>query len=83
MWVSRGSFLSLVVREMWGCSLQCVATCCSVLQSSCWTHDELFVVTCCSVSQYLLQHVAVCCSVLWRVQCVTVCCSALQCVAAC
>jgi len=57
-----------------GCS-DCVAVCCSVLQS---------VAMCCSV----LQCVAVCCSALQCVatycsvlQCVTVCCSMLQCVA--
>jgi len=63
--------------------LQCVAVCCSVLHSSGRTHEELFVVTCCSVLQCLLQHVAAFCGVL---QCVTarysmsVCCSMLQCV---
>jgi len=44
--------------------LQCVAVCCSVLQSHCRCHGSR-------------QCVAVCCSVL---QCVAVCCSVLQCV---
>jgi len=36
--------------------------------------------TCCTIDAYVLQRVAVCCSVL---QCVAVCCSVLQCVAVC
>jgi len=51
--------------------LQCVAECCSVLQS---------VAVCCRV----LQCVAECCSVLQRVAvCCRVCCRVLQCVAEC
>ena len=60
--------------------LQCVAVCCSVLQSSGRSHEELFVVTCCSVLQCLLQRVAVCCGVCCVLLCVAVCCSVLQCV---
>jgi len=75
MCASRSSFLSLVVREMWGCLLQCVATCCSVLQSSCRTHDELLVVTCCSVLQCLSQRVAACCGACSVLQCVVARCS--------
>ena len=56
--------------------LQCVAVCCSVLQTkiaACrWCHW----LVCCSV----LQCVAVCCSVL---RCVAVWCSVVQCVAVC
>jgi len=64
--------------------LQCVAVCCSVLQSVCCSvyHEARtrlsegivhlpFVAECCSV----LQCVAVCCGVL---QCFAVCCSVLQ-----
>jgi len=65
--------------------LQCVAVCCSVLQSnkSCHLYEVdishrhtmtgRFAAACCSVLQC-----AVCCSVL---QCVAVCCTVLQCVA--
>jgi len=73
--------------------LQCVAVCCSVLQSVAvcrimWR----CIAVCCSVLQllyetalrelyiYMLQCVAVCCNAL---QCVAVGCSALQCAAVC
>jgi len=64
-----------MVRQCGGyvCVLQCVAVCCSMFDSLCF-----------SVMQYVAASltfcVAVCCSVL---QCVAVCCSVLQCVAVC
>jgi len=84
-----------VSRDCWGTVLQCVAVCCSVLQSCVVVSyktsrlqefPETIEVLCCSV----LQCVAVCCSVLQcvavcycAVYCAAVCCSVLQCVAVC
>jgi len=55
---------------------QCVAVCCSVLQSHNFSRGSRALTAACSV----LQCVAVCCSVL---QCVAVCYVVLQCVAMC
>ena len=61
--------------------LQCVAVCCSVLQTEV-AHDvdasdqQVESTTRCNMWCSVLQYVAVCCSVL---QCVAVCCSVLQC----
>ena len=71
------------------CHVHGRSVCCSVLQcvAVCRNVSELQLVAeccvlhlACSSTLYVLQCVAVCCSVL---QCVAVCCSVLQCVAVC
>ena len=59
---SEGIVTLSLCLEVWSMWLQCVASCCSVMQR---------VAFCCSV----FQCVSVCCSVL---QCITVCCSVLH-----
>ena len=70
----------------WYGVLQCVAVCCSMLQSVAVRRSVLqYVAVCCSIYSMCMipwrvsvRRVAICCSML---QCVAVCCSALHCVA--
>jgi len=60
--------------------MQCVVKARLVQQKCGAVYVMQCVAVCCSVLQCALQCVAVCCNVL---QCVAVCCSVLQCVAVC
>jgi len=75
----------------WYSELQCVAVCCSVLQTAIKRFPEVWEKTiaihldwrCITMElrySSVLQRVAACCSVL---QCIAVCCSVLPCVAVC
>jgi len=73
IWVSRGSFLSLVVCERWGCSL----VRCSVPQHVAVKLQDPWGLVSCNVLQYVAASIAACCGVCSMLHCVVVYCSVL------